>query len=93
MKILYDWLKEFVAVPFAAEELRERLSLAGIAVEGLAQSPAGPILGNGNDELAPAFAPPRRRGHEANEQHPVHARHGSVCPSRVHGAGYMMGAK
>ncbi len=44
MKILYDWLKEFVAVPFAPEELRERLSLAGIAVEGLAQSPAGPIL-------------------------------------------------
>jgi len=44
MKILYDWLKEFVAVPFAAEELRERLSLAGIAVEGLAQSSAGSIL-------------------------------------------------
>src|ERR1700688_2715974 len=44
MKILYDWLKEFVAVPLAAEEVRERLSLAGIAVEGLAQSPAGPIL-------------------------------------------------
>jgi phenylalanyl-tRNA synthetase beta chain len=44
MKILYDWLKEFVAVPFAAEELRERLSLAGIAVEGLAQTPVGPML-------------------------------------------------
>jgi phenylalanyl-tRNA synthetase beta chain len=44
MKILYDWLKEFVAVPFAPGELRERLSLAGIAVEGLDDTPAGPLL-------------------------------------------------
>jgi phenylalanyl-tRNA synthetase beta chain len=44
MKILYDWLKEFVAVPFAPGELRERLSLAGIAVEGLDGTPAGPLL-------------------------------------------------
>jgi phenylalanyl-tRNA synthetase beta chain len=44
MKILYDWLKEFVAVPFAPGELRERLSLAGIAVEGLEETPAGPLL-------------------------------------------------
>ena len=44
MKILYDWLKEFVAVPFAPEELRERLSLAGIAVEGASETPAGPLL-------------------------------------------------
>ena len=44
MKILYDWLKEFVAVPFAPGELRERLSLAGIAVEGLDETPAGPLL-------------------------------------------------
>lgn len=44
MKILYDWLKEFVTVPFAPGELRERLSLAGIAVEGLADSVAGPLL-------------------------------------------------
>ena len=44
MKILYDWVKEFVAVPFAPGELRERLSLAGIAVEGLSESTAGPLL-------------------------------------------------
>jgi phenylalanyl-tRNA synthetase beta chain len=44
MKILYEWLKEFVAVPFAPGELRERLSLAGIAVEGVSETPAGPLL-------------------------------------------------
>lgn len=44
MKILYDWLKEFVQVPFAPRELAERLSLAGIAVEGVSESPAGPLL-------------------------------------------------
>src|SRR5690242_19072069 len=44
MQILYDWLKEFVAVPFAPGELRERLSLAGIAVEGVSETPAGPVL-------------------------------------------------
>src|SRR5260370_36520693 len=44
MKMLYDWVKEFVAVPFAPGELRERLSLAGIAVEGLSESSAGPLL-------------------------------------------------
>src|SRR5438309_6319868 len=44
MKILYDWLKEFVTIPFAPGELRERLSLAGIAVEGLDETQAGPLL-------------------------------------------------
>ena len=44
MKILYDWLKEFTPVPFSPQELRERLSLGGIAVEGLAETPAGPLL-------------------------------------------------
>jgi phenylalanyl-tRNA synthetase beta chain len=44
MKILYDWLKEFVEVPFAPRELAERLSLAGIAVEGVSQTSAGPLL-------------------------------------------------
>src|SRR4029077_7707242 len=44
MKILYDWLKEFAAVPFPPGELRERLSLAGIAVEGVSETPAGPLL-------------------------------------------------
>ncbi len=44
MKVLYDWLKEFVDVPLAPAELRERLSLAGIAVEGVSETPAGPLL-------------------------------------------------
>jgi phenylalanyl-tRNA synthetase beta chain len=44
MKILYGWLKEFVEVPFAPRELAERLSLAGIAVEGVSETSAGPLL-------------------------------------------------
>jgi phenylalanyl-tRNA synthetase beta chain len=44
MKILYDWLKEFVEVPFTPRELAERLSLAGIAVEGVSETSAGPLL-------------------------------------------------
>jgi phenylalanyl-tRNA synthetase beta chain len=44
MKILYNWLKEFVEVPFAPRELAERLSLAGIAVEGVSETSAGPLL-------------------------------------------------
>jgi len=44
MKALYDWIKEFVDVPAPAEELRERLSLAGIAVDAVEESPAGPVL-------------------------------------------------
>jgi phenylalanyl-tRNA synthetase beta chain len=44
MKVLYDWLKEFVDVTLSPEELRDRLSMAGIAVEGLEQTPAGPLL-------------------------------------------------
>lgn len=44
MKALYDWLKEFADLTLSPEELRARLSLAGIAVEGLAQTAAGPLL-------------------------------------------------
>ena len=44
MKILHDWLKEFTPVPFAPRELAERLSLAGIAVEGVSETPVGPML-------------------------------------------------
>jgi len=44
MKVLYDWLKEFSDLKLTPEELRERLSLAGIAVEGLLGTPAGPLL-------------------------------------------------
>ena len=44
MKVLYDWLKEFAELTVPPEELRARLSLAGIAVEGLARTAAGPLL-------------------------------------------------
>src|SRR5258708_32223185 len=44
MKILYNWLKEFVALTAAPEDLRTRLSLSGTAVEALEQTLAGPLL-------------------------------------------------
>jgi phenylalanyl-tRNA synthetase beta chain len=44
MKIVYNWLKEFVAVEAPAAELRSRLSLAGIAVDSVEESAAGPVL-------------------------------------------------
>jgi len=44
MKVLYKWLKEFVDLTAAPEELRARLSLSGTAVEALEQTAAGPML-------------------------------------------------
>lgn len=44
MKVLYKWLKEFVELTAAPEELRTRLSLSGTAVEALEQTIAGPML-------------------------------------------------
>src|ERR1700686_1497612 len=44
MKVLYDWLKEFTDVKLGPAELRDRLSLTGTAVEGLEDTPAGPLL-------------------------------------------------
>jgi phenylalanyl-tRNA synthetase beta chain len=44
MKILYDWLKEFVEFTATPEELRSRLSLSGTAVDSIEQSVAGPLL-------------------------------------------------
>ncbi len=44
MKVLYNWLKEFVELTAAPEELRTRLSLSGTAVEALEQTIAGPML-------------------------------------------------
>ena len=44
MKIVYNWLKDFVDVTLAPEALRSRLSLAGISVDTLEDSPAGPVL-------------------------------------------------
>src|SRR5216684_3672156 len=44
MKILYNWLKEFVDLTATPEDLRTRLSLSGTAIEALEQTPAGPLL-------------------------------------------------
>src|SRR5271168_3124871 len=44
MKVLYNWLKEFVELTAAPEELRTRLSLSGTAIEALEQTAAGPLL-------------------------------------------------
>ena len=44
MKIVYNWLKEFVDVKEPAGDLRSKLSLAGMAIDSLDQSVAGPVL-------------------------------------------------
>src|SRR5580692_682387 len=44
MKVLYNWMKEFVELTAPPEELRSRLSLSGTAVEALDQTAAGPML-------------------------------------------------
>jgi phenylalanyl-tRNA synthetase beta chain len=44
MKVLYNWLKEFVELAAPPEELRSRLSLSGTAIEALEQTAAGPML-------------------------------------------------
>jgi phenylalanyl-tRNA synthetase beta chain len=44
MKIVYNWLKEFVDATAPAAELRSRLSLAGMAVDSVEESAAGPVL-------------------------------------------------
>jgi phenylalanyl-tRNA synthetase beta chain len=44
MKVLYNWLKEFVDVAAPPAEVRSRLSLAGISVDAIDDSPAGPVL-------------------------------------------------
>ncbi len=44
MKVLYNWLKEFVELSAPPEELRTRLSLSGTAIEALEETAAGPLL-------------------------------------------------
>ncbi|HEX5424660.1 MAG TPA: phenylalanine--tRNA ligase beta subunit-related protein, partial [Candidatus Acidoferrales bacterium] len=44
MKVVYNWLKEFVDVTAPATELASRLSLAGVAIDSVDDSPAGPVL-------------------------------------------------
>jgi phenylalanyl-tRNA synthetase beta chain len=44
MKVLYNWLREFVDVTAPAADLRARLALAGLAVDSVEESAAGPVL-------------------------------------------------
>jgi phenylalanyl-tRNA synthetase beta chain len=44
MRIVYNWLKEFVDAKVAPTDLRTRLSLAGIAIDSIEDSAAGPVL-------------------------------------------------
>lgn len=44
MKVLYNWLKEFVDVTAPAPEVRSRLSMSGTAVDAIEETPAGPLL-------------------------------------------------
>jgi phenylalanyl-tRNA synthetase beta chain len=44
MRILYNWLKEFVEVKASPADLRTRLSLVGIAIDTVEDSIAGPLL-------------------------------------------------
>ncbi len=44
MKIVYNWLKEFVDATAPVAELRSRLSLAGVSIDSVEESAAGPVL-------------------------------------------------
>ncbi len=44
MKILYDWLKEFADITAPAAELPSRLSMAGVSIDSVEESAAGPVL-------------------------------------------------
>jgi phenylalanyl-tRNA synthetase beta chain len=44
MKVLYNLLKEFVDLNAPPTELRSRLSLAGLAIDSIDETPAGPVL-------------------------------------------------
>jgi phenylalanyl-tRNA synthetase beta chain len=44
MKLLYEWLREFVDVTAPASDLRTRLALSGLAIDSIDESAAGPVL-------------------------------------------------
>jgi phenylalanyl-tRNA synthetase beta chain len=44
MKVVYNWLKEFVDVTASPADLRARLSLAGVAVDSIEETAVGPVL-------------------------------------------------
>jgi len=44
MKILFEWLKEFVDLPAPIDQLRHDLTMCGVAVDAVTESPAGTLL-------------------------------------------------
>ena len=44
MRVLYNWLKEFVDVSVPAADLRSRLSMVGVSIDSIEDTPAGPVL-------------------------------------------------
>jgi phenylalanyl-tRNA synthetase beta chain len=44
MKVLYNWLREFVEFNAPPAELRTRLSMTGVPIDAIDDSPAGPVL-------------------------------------------------
>jgi len=44
MKVVYNWLKEFVDAKASAAELGTRLSLCGVAIDSVEETSAGPVL-------------------------------------------------
>jgi phenylalanyl-tRNA synthetase beta chain len=44
MKVVYNWLKELVEVPVAAEELASRLALTGTNIGGVQSGPHGAVI-------------------------------------------------
>ena len=44
MKVVYNWLKEFAELKAPPDDLRARLSLAGVAVDSIEETAAGPVL-------------------------------------------------
>ena len=44
MRVLFNWLKEYVDIPATPADLRARLSLSGTAVDAIEESAAGPVL-------------------------------------------------
>jgi len=44
MKVVYNWLKEFVDAKTSATEVATRLSLCGVAIDSVEETSAGPVL-------------------------------------------------
>src|SRR6202008_3180 len=44
MKVVYNWLKDFVDVTAAADELASRLALSGTNIGGVEKGPLGAVI-------------------------------------------------